>query len=193
MKSTYRAAALGLAGLAMTTLPGCFTNPEKGEVSVVYCKWLCGDSEPEVVDPGSFKMLFPFRHEVYTLDITTQTLDMSGSDNLEFKTSEGNNIKQPQSLSWKLNPAKAQYIVENVGTDNNEIAEKFVKPLSRSVTRDEYNRLSSSEYYTNDMRFSKANSAQTILNEMLGELGIEIQQIEPKDFQFTDEKYQAAI
>ena len=68
-------------------------------------------------------------------------------DDITFKTKDGNNVYIDVNVMWRIDPKKAGYLVSNVGQSVDEIKERLVRPISRSVIRDVFNEITSEEYY----------------------------------------------
>jgi hypothetical protein len=183
----------------MACVPGS-TGPS--EVGVKYCKFWCGDEKVELIPPGKTVFYMPVKNEWFRLNLEMQSFymtldektgDRRRRDDLVFKTIEGNNIGQDVVLTWKLDHRKAKLIVETIGVDIEEIKEKFVRPLARSIVRDYFNRLKSSEFYESQRRFEEAQKANGELRQRFLKYGIIIDTVNPKDYRFEDDRYQIAI
>lgn len=192
---------VGLAALAMSGLTGC-RETDTTEVGLKYCKFACIGDNPEMVEPGQFKIVIPFKEEWYTYETAMQTLymvadpkvgDRERRDDLQFKTKDGNNIGQDVVMTWKIDYTKAAYILENVGENIEYIQEKVVRPVARTVIRDHLNNLTSTEFYDGQGRFHAAKSATEELKRKLAPYGIVVDQINVKEFRFGSKEFQTAI
>ncbi len=192
-----------LGGLAALTLgsSGC-TSTESGEIAVAYCKWWCGDNPIHVIEPGHTEFLFPGRYNVEKVNIEMQSFLMtkdpstgarSSEDDLVFKTNEGNNIGQDVVVTWRMDRQKVDDIIRNTGNDLEAIAEKYVRPLARTIVRNEFNLLDSREFYESQKRFEAAAKATTKLQQALAPYGIIVDQVSPRDYRFEDDTYQKTI
>jgi len=194
---------LGATCLAlMFVASSCIVSTETSEVGVKYCKFWCGDEKYELIPPGQTIFFMPVMNDWFTLNLEMQSFymtmdentgDRKRRDDLVFKTKEGNNIGQDVVVTWKLDHTKAVEIIENVGSDMTCIKEKYVRPIARSIVRDHFNRLRSNEFYESQRRFEEAQQATQVLKERFKEYGIIIDQVNPKDYRFEDERYQTAI
>ena len=68
-------------------------------------------------------------------------------DDITFKTKDGNNVHIDVNVMWRIDPKKAGYLVSHVGQSVEEIRERMVRPVSRSVIRDVFNEITTEEYY----------------------------------------------
>ncbi len=203
MKSLRTLGLAGLAALALGEVSGCVPrSTESNEVGVNYCKFWCVGEKLETVAPGQTIFLAPVKNDWYTLTVDMQTSymnldkevgDRPDRDDLIFKTKEGNDIGQDIVLTWKVDPTKAQMVVEEVGTDIRDIREKYVRPLARSIVRDYLNKLTSSEFYESQRRFEETEKAKGELKEKFAQYGIIIDNVTPQDYRFIDAEFQNAI
>lgn len=203
MKSLYRLGLAGLAALVLGEMSGCVPrSTESNEVGINYCKFWCVGEKVETVAPGQTVFLMPIKNDWYTLRVDMQTSymnldkdvgDRPERDDLIFKTEEGNDIGQDIVLTWKVDPNKAQIVVEEVGTDIRDIREKYVRPLARSIVRDYLNKLTSSEFYESQRRFEETEKATEELKAKFAQYGILVDKVTPQDYRFIDEEFQKAI
>ncbi len=194
---------LAAAWLVMTT--GCvlYTTGET-EVGVRTKKFsLVGDAgvEERVYAPGSTYFFMPFINDWHTFDTKLQNLEMvfergrgdrRTRDDLLFKTIDGNDISLDVIIAYRLDAAKAPYILQNVADDNRTLRDKIVRTVARSKPRDIFGELTTEEFYVADKRELQAQRAKDILQEMLGPLGIVVEKVLTKDYRFNQE-YQKAI
>ncbi len=202
MKPIQYLGAMGALAAAMG-LGGCTPHTTgTTEIGVKYCKFWCGASKVDVVPAGQTVFFAPIKNDWYILDTAMQTSEMTRSpssgdratrDDLIFKTREGNDIGLDVILTWKIDPAKAQEIVERVGTNMEAIREKYVRPIARSVVRDYLNRLTSNAFYEGQQRFKEAENATAELKARLAPYGVIVDQVNLRDYKFEDDKFQEAI
>lgn len=157
--------------------------------------------EPKVYAPGSTYLFLPFINDWHTFDIKLQNLEMTahsnrgdrpGRDDLLFKTIDGNDIGLDVIIAYRIDPAKAPYILQHVAKDNQTLKDKIVRTVARSKPRDIFGELKTEEFYVADKREAKAQAAKAVLQEMLGPMGIIIERVLTKDYRFNAE-YQKAI
>lgn len=184
-------------------LSGCTPHTTgDNEVGIRYCKFWCGDEKPEIILSGQTRFFMPLTNDWYTLKTDMQTFSMTADlttgdrkekDDLEFKTKEGNNIGQNVVLNWKIDPKEIDYIIRYVGTSMDDIKEKYVRPIARSVTRDYLNRLKSREFYEGKERFKAAQDATDELKKRFAPYRLIAEQLSAGKYKFGDDKFQTAI
>jgi regulator of protease activity HflC (stomatin/prohibitin superfamily) len=113
-------------------------------------------------------------------------------DDVTFKTKDGNNIYMDVNVMWRIDPKKAGYIVARVGQSANEVSERVMRPISRSVIRDVFNEITSEEYYQVSVKNRVAAKAKDQLAAELAPYGILIDMLQVQQHRF-DANYQAAI
>lgn len=136
--------------------------------------------------PGSTSFFPPIITDWHVFDTALQNLEMSrevdagsrrGDDALRFKTIDGNDISVNVVVSWRLDPAKASYVNRFVGQSTQEVEERLVRPVSRTIIRDVLNELGSEQYYNAQVRFKKASECKQHLDHYLAGEGIIIEQV----------------
>ncbi len=113
--------------------------------------------------------------------------DRAGRDDIEFKTHDGNDIAVDVTVAWRIDTAKAAYILEHVGRSTPEVKENLVRPACRSIVRDALNTMTSEEIYVSDKRFQKAEEARDNLAKVLGPEGVIIERVILGEHHFTPE------
>ncbi len=186
------ALVLGLGALA-----GCTTHTtEANEVGVRVNK-LTGLDE-QIYAPGGTYFFAAFINDWYTFSTKTQRLEMvaskggkSGVDDIEFKTKDGNDVGVDVTVLYRVEPKKAADILKAVAVSDDDLREKVVRPLARSLVRDALNVLTSEEIYT-DKKFKAGQAAVVALNAALAAYGLTCENITLGDHRFHP-KYQEAI
>lgn len=186
-----------LLSLALLSLlaTGCFRSTGSTEVGIRIGKLFGAD---EVVTPGTTVVVIPILHDWYVYDTKTQTLEMRArgrgepSDELEFKTRDGNDISVDVTILYHLDPQQAPTVLRRVAANMDEVRSMLVRPLARSIPRDALNELSSEEFYDSDLRAGKEERAQQGLARALAPLGIVSERVVLGDYRFHA-KYQDAI
>lgn len=191
-------AATALAALAS----GCMRSTGSTEIGIKVGKVFGADS---VVTPGTTVIIVPFIHDWYTFDSKTQALEMradvesfarretgEASDELEFKTRDGNDISVDVTVLYHVDPAQAPVVLRRVARSMDEVRSLVVRPLARSVPRDALNELSSEEFYDSDLRALKEEQALARLAEALAPFGIVCERVVLGNYRFHT-KYQDAI
>lgn len=186
-----------LLGLALVSLlaTGCFRSTGSTEVGIRIGKLFGAD---QVVTPGTTVVVIPILHDWYVYDTKTQTVEMRArgrgeqSDELEFKTRDGNDISVDVTILYHLDPQQAPTVLRRVASDMDEVRRMLVRPLARSIPRDALNELSSEEFYDSDLRAAKEERAQQGLAKALAPFGIVSERVVLGDYRFHA-KYQEAI
>lgn len=186
----------GLPGLG-----GCVSQSTgETEVGVLVCKISLGCAskgvQRELYPPGTTNFFAPFIRDFYTFDTKVQNLEMMADlkrgdrterDDLQFKTTDGNDISMDVTVAWTIDPKRAPDLLENVGTSAEEVKEKLVRPVTRTLVRDVLNELDSEAVYNSDKRFEKAEKAKAVLSTALGRYGILISQVILHEHRFAPE------
>jgi regulator of protease activity HflC (stomatin/prohibitin superfamily) len=157
--------------------------------------------EQHTYEPGGIYFFLPIVNAWNTLPISQQNLVMNANpsegdrpipDDVTFKTKDGNNIYMDVNVMWRIDPKKAGYIVARVGQSANEVSERVMRPISRSVIRDVFNEITSEEYYQVSVKNRVAAKAKDQLAAELAPYGILIDMLQVQQHRF-DANYQAAI
>jgi len=157
--------------------------------------------EDRAYAPGSTYFFLPFVNDWHTFDTKLVNLEMTfggnradrkGRDDLLFKTIDGNDIGLDVIIAYRIDPAKAPSILQNVARNNATLKEKVVRTVARSKPRDIFGELKTEEFYVAERREAKARNAKQVLQEMLGPMGIIVERVLTKDYRFNPE-YQKAI
>ena len=151
--------------------------------------------------PGGVYFMLPYVNSWTTLSIRQQNLLMNANlkegdrpvpDDISFKTKDGNNIFIDVNVMWRIDPQKAGMVVTRVGNDVDQIKERVVRPIARSVIRDVFNEISSEQYYQVTVKNRMAAKAKKRLAEILIPYGIIVDMLQVQQHRF-DPAYQAAI
>jgi regulator of protease activity HflC (stomatin/prohibitin superfamily) len=186
----------GLSGLG-----GCVSQSTgETEVGVLVCKISLGCAskgvQRDLYPPGTTNFFAPFIRDFYTFDTKVQNLEMRADskggdraerDDLQFKTTDGNDISMDVTVSWTIDPKRAPDLLEDVGTSAQEVKENLVRPVARTLVRDVLNELDSEAVYNSDKRFEKAEKAKAVLSTALGRYGILISQVILHEHRFAPE------
>ena len=155
----------------------------------------------ETYQPGGVYTVAPFINAWTTLPISQQNLIMNGApgegdrpvpDDIVFKTADGNNIHIDVNVMWRIDPGKAAFVIAHVGQSIDEIKERVVRPLSRSVIRDVFNEITSEEYYHVTIKNDMAAKAKDQLGGELAAYGVIVDMLQVQQHRF-DTEYQNAI
>ncbi|MFH1154312.1 MAG: SPFH domain-containing protein [Pseudomonadota bacterium] len=187
------------------TLQGCiFYSTGETEVGVRTRKLgIFGEKgvEAKVYEPGSTFILIPIINDWHTFDTKLQNLeftldqnrgDRRNRDDLLFKTIDGNDISLDVIIAYRIDPAKAYLILQNVAGSNQELRDKIVRTITRSKPRDIFGELKTEELYVAERRESQAVKAKSVLQSILEPMGIIVEKVLTKDYRFNP-NYQQAI
>ena len=125
--------------------------------------------EDKVYAPGSTYFFLPFINDWHTFDTKLQNLEMTLQptrgdrkvrDDLLFKTIDGNDIGMDVIIAYRIDPAKAPYILQHVAKDNRNLRDKIVRTVARSKPRDIFGELKTEEFYVAEKRELKAQAAK---------------------------------
>lgn len=197
-----RLAAAALALLAASSLVGCRpTNSTEVGVRTNLFGVFEKRGAQEVYSPGGVYMVLPVVNAWTTLSVAQQNLLMNANpaegdrpipDDITFKTKDGNNVHIDVNVMWRIDPQKAGSLVTHVGQTVEEIRERVVRPVSRSVIRDVFNEITSEEYYQVAIKNEMAEKTRKALAASLTPYGILIDSLQVQQHRF-DPAYQAAI
>lgn len=190
-----------LSAAASSGLTGCVSRSTgETEVGVLVCKLAIGCAGKGVQDqlypPGSTNLFAPFIRDFYTFDTKVQNLQMVASarngdreerDDLQFKTTDGNDISMDVTVVWTIDPQRVPSILQFVGTSTEEVKDKLVRPMARTLVRDVLNELDSEAIYNSDKRFLKADEARRVLGQALGTFGVNVLQVILHEHRFAPE------
>ena len=113
--------------------------------------------------------------------------DRAERDDLQFKTTDGNDISMDVTVAWTIDPNAAPRLLQNVGASTDEVKEKLVRPMARTLVRDVLNELDSESVYNSDKRFQKAEKARQVLSEALTPFGVQVAQVILHEHRFNPE------
>ncbi|HZR10433.1 MAG TPA: prohibitin family protein [Myxococcales bacterium] len=177
--------------LLLSLTAGCtFHNTDSTEVGVLTRKiTLLGKAgvQPETYPPGATYFFPAFITDWNVYNVALQNLGMvrtlqkggrpSATDDVEFKTHDGNDIAVDVTVAWRIDTAKTPWILEHVGGSTEEVKENLVRPACRSIVRDVLNTMTSEEYYVSDKRFQKAEEAREMLAKVLAPEGVIVERV----------------
>lgn len=194
-----------LALLCLNSLTGCFfystDSTEVGVRTKKFTLWGAKGVEDKAYAPGSTYILMPFINDWHTFDTKLQNLEMVSEhgrgdrrsrDDLVFKTIDGNDISLDVIIAYRIDAAKAPYILQHVADNDRTLRDKVVRTVARSKPRDIFGELTTEEFYVAEKRELQSQRAKEVLQEMLGPLGVTVEKVLTKDYRFNAE-YQKAI
>jgi regulator of protease activity HflC (stomatin/prohibitin superfamily) len=176
--------------LLLLLTAGCtLHNTDSTEVGVLTRKIaFFGKSgvQPETYPPGATYTFPAFITDWNVYNVALQNLamvrsvqkgDRGSRDDVEFKTHDGNDIAVDVTIAWRIDTAKAPWILEHVGGSTDEVKENLVRPACRSIVRDVLNAMTSEEFYVSEKRFLKAEEAREKLARVLGPEGVIVERV----------------
>ena len=197
-----RAASLIVAALCSLCSACTFHSTDSTEVGVLTRKvtffGLLGHQgiQEETYPPGATYTFPALITDWNVFNVALQNLQMVGTrgrgdqgsqDDLEFKTHDGNDIAVDITVAWRVDPARAGYLLARVGGTTNEVKEHLVRPSCRSIVRDVLNTMTSEEFYVSDKRFAKAEQAREQLAVVMGPEGVIVERVILGEHRFNPE------
>ncbi len=150
--------------------------------------------QEETYASGGTYFFAAFTTDWNTFESKLQNLRLVKEDNddVEFKTVDGNDISVDITVAWRIDPAKASYLLMKVGESTEDLEARLVRPGVRAYVRDALNKLKSEEFYEADRRFKAAEEGRVLLSEALNTEGIIVEQVILGEHRFNPE-YEAVI
>lgn len=154
-----------------------YLNPTEVGVKINY---LTG-KKSIIVSSGNH-LILPIIEEVFVLDSSPQKFVMSGdrtlNDNhvrkLTVRAKDGSNFYFDEiEIQYQMIPDKADIVLTGSGSGNS-YKEKWLKPFSRKVLRDEFGRYSSEEIANPTQYGSAKEKSKETMNNVLNKHGIRI-------------------
>jgi regulator of protease activity HflC (stomatin/prohibitin superfamily) len=184
--------------LALMLLSSCASHSTTATEVGVRVNKLSG-LDRTVYPPAGTYFFMPFINDWYTFSRETKRLEMkSGAktagapqDDVEFKTRDGNDVGVDVTVLYRIDEQQAVHVLEMVASGDEDLREKIVRPLARTIVRDALNTLTSEEIYT-DKKFKAGDVAHDQLNAALKPYGVICETITLGDHRFH-ENYQKAI
>jgi regulator of protease activity HflC (stomatin/prohibitin superfamily) len=168
---------VGVVIFVLGLLLSAFKTIDPGKVGV---QVLFGKVQDQVLESG-LHVINPLV-EVTTFDIQTQNYTMSGThsegdvqgdDAIRVLSSDGLEVSIDLSVLYNVIPAKAPFIMQNIGVD---FKDKIVRPVTRTAIRD-----NAVAYQAVDLYSTKREEFQSKINSTISKNfarnGLEVQQI----------------
>jgi regulator of protease activity HflC (stomatin/prohibitin superfamily) len=131
------------------------------------------ESGLHVINPLVNITTFSIQTENYTMSAKSGEGPVEGDDAIRVLSSDGLEVTIDLSVLYKVNPAKAPYILQNIG-DN--YVDKIVRPVTRTAIRD-----NAVSYPAVDLYSTKREEFQFKINKSISDNfaknGLEVQQI----------------
>ena len=178
-----------LAGLALLAFVffslASYHSTDSAEVGVRTVKWLGTKGvQQQVYQPGAACFFLPIFNEWDTFDTRLQVVEMKGPGQLVFKTRDGNDLFVDMTFSYRIDPLKAPFILQNVAKSGLELREKVFKTVARSRTRDFLGELSTDEFTRTEDRNKAVDLAKIGLQTIFTNYGIVLERVMVMDYRF---------
>jgi len=194
--------AVALVILGMLVFSPHTTGPTAvGVRTIKWSPFAAKGVEEHVYQPGAVYFFPAFLNDWHVFDTKLQNVEMTHElnrgdkrfhDELLFKTIDGNDISLDVIIAYRIDSEKAPYILQFVAMDDDDLKDKVVRTVARSIPRDIFGELKTEEFYVSDKREQKAEAAKTVLNELLNPYGVIVERVSTKDYRFNA-AYQKAI
>ncbi len=150
--------------------------------------------EEKVYAPGSTYFFLPYINDWHVFDTRLQNLEMTfvhvkgdrrTKDDLLFKTIDGNDISLDVIIAYRIDAAKAPYILQYVASSDALLRDKIVRTVARSKPRDIFGELKTEAFYVAEAREAQSRKARDALQEILGPMGIIVEKVLTNDYRFN--------
>ncbi|MES2426980.1 MAG: prohibitin family protein [Bacteroidota bacterium] len=167
----------GIGILVLGLITSSFKIIEPGKVGV---QTLFGKVEDQVLESGLHVInplvevtIFSAQTENYTMSAKSGEGPVEGDDAIRVLSSDGLEVTIDLSVLYKVNPARAPFILQNIG---NDYVDKIVRPVTRTAIRD-----NAVNYAAVDLYSTKRQEFQFKINKTItdnfAKNGLEVQQI----------------
>lgn len=162
-----------IVGLLLSTIK--IIEPGKVGVQTLFGKVQDGvlESGLHVINPFVDITTFSIQTENYTMSAKTGEGAVQGDDAISVLSSDGLEVRIDLSVLYKVIPAKAPYIYQNIGVDYEN---KIVRPVTRTAIRD-----NAVNYVAVDLYSTKREEFQFKINKSItdnfAKNGLAVQQI----------------
>lgn len=168
---------VGLVILALGLLSSTFKIIEPGKVGVQALFGKVQDNYLEsglhMINPMVDVTTFSIQTENYTMSARSNEGQVEGDDAIRVLSSDGLEVTIDLSVLYKVNPAKAPFILQNIG---NDYVDKIVRPVTRTAVRD-----NAVSYAAVDLYSTKRQEFQFKMNKTISDNfaknGLEVQQV----------------
>ena len=187
-----------IAAMVVASVSGCSCHSTgANEVGVLTRKFAPFGKlgvQDETYASGGTYFFTAFTTDWNTFESKLQNLRLvkEDGDDVEFKTVDGNDISVDIIVAWRIDPAKASYLLMKVGESTEDLEARLVRPGVRAYVRDALNKLKSEEFYEADRRFKAAEEGRVLLAAALTPEGIIVEQVILGEHRFNPE-YEAVI
>ena len=168
---------VGIVVVALGIMTSAFKIIEPGQVGV---QVLFGKVQDNVLESGLHFINplvevtnFSVQTENYTMSAKESEGQIQGDDAIRVLSSDGLEVTIDLSVLYRVNPAKAPYILQNIGENYQD---KIVRPVTRTAIRD-----NAVNYQAVDLYSTKREEFQFKINKTItdnfAKNGLEVQQI----------------
>jgi len=168
---------VGIVVVVLGIMTSAFKIIEPGQVGV---QVLFGKVQDEVLESGLHFINplvevtnFSVQTENYTMSAKESEGQIQGDDAIRVLSSDGLEVTIDLSVLYRVNPAKAPYILQNIGENYQD---KIVRPVTRTAIRD-----NAVNYQAVDLYSTKREEFQFKINKTItdnfAKNGLEVQQI----------------
>ncbi len=161
-----------LLGLALSSVK--IIDPGKVGVQVLFGKVQDNilESGLHIINPAVEVTTFSIQTENYTMSAKDSEGAVQGDDAIRVLSSDGLEVTIDLSVLYRLNPAKAPYMLQNIGENYQD---KIVRPVTRTAIRD-----NAVNYQAVDLYSIKREEFQYKINKTItdnfAKNGLEVQQ-----------------
>jgi regulator of protease activity HflC (stomatin/prohibitin superfamily) len=131
------------------------------------------ESGLHIINPAVEVTNFSIQTENYTMSAKDTEGQVQGDDAIRVLSSDGLEVTIDLSVLYRVNPAKAPYILQNIGENYQD---KIVRPITRTAIRD-----NAVNYQAVDLYSTKREEFQFKINKTISDNfaknGLEVQQI----------------
>lgn len=131
------------------------------------------ESGLHIINPAVDVTTFSVQTENYTMSAKSAEGQVQGDDAIKVLSSDGLEVTIDLSVLYKINPAKAPFILQNIGVNYED---KIVRPVTRTAIRD-----NAVNYQAVDLYSTKREEFQYKINKTItdnfAKNGLEVQQI----------------
>ncbi len=131
------------------------------------------ESGPHLINPFVDVTTFSIQTENYTMSAKSTEGQVEGDDAIRVLSSDGLEVTIDLSVLYKVNPAKAPFILQNIGANYED---KIVRPVTRTAIRD-----NAVNYQAVDLYSTKREEFQFKINKTISDNfarnGLEVQQV----------------
>ena len=168
---------VGIVVIGLGLVLSAFKQINPGEVGVQTILGKVQDnvleSGPHLINPIVEVTTFNTQTQNYTMSARSGEGQVQGDDAIRVLSSDGLEVTIDLSVLYKINPAKAPFILQNIGVNYED---KIVRPITRTAIRD-----NAVNYQAVDLYSTKRQEFQYKINKTItdnfAKNGLEVQQI----------------